>query len=65
VGQVYQCWWRICREINVLSRFECHIFYVLYPFVTCLLTLPRARVCIIGNRFKLETAGSVYEFKTI
>jgi hypothetical protein len=23
------------------SRFECHIFYVLYPFVTYLLTLPR------------------------
>jgi hypothetical protein len=23
------------------SRFEYHIFYVLYPFVSCLLTLPR------------------------
>jgi hypothetical protein len=22
---VYQCWWRICREINVLSRFEYHV----------------------------------------
>jgi hypothetical protein len=30
--QVYQCWWRICREINVLSRIEYHMFYVLYPF---------------------------------
>jgi hypothetical protein len=33
-GQVYQCWWRICREIHVFPRFECHIFYVLYSFVT-------------------------------
>jgi hypothetical protein len=41
VGQVYQCWWRICREKNVFSRFEYHTFCVLYPFVTCLLTLPR------------------------
>jgi hypothetical protein len=32
MGQVYQCWWRICREINVFSRFEYHKFYVLYPF---------------------------------
>jgi hypothetical protein len=39
MGQVYQCWWRTCREINVFSpRFEYHMFYVLYPFVTCLLT---------------------------
>jgi hypothetical protein len=29
-GQVYQYWWRICREINVFSRFEYHMFYVLY-----------------------------------
>jgi hypothetical protein len=41
MGQVYQCSWRICREIKVPSRFECHMFYVLYPFVTHLLTLPR------------------------
>jgi hypothetical protein len=42
MGQVYQCWWRICREINVfLSRFEYHMFYVLYQFVAYLLTLPR------------------------
>jgi hypothetical protein len=24
--RVYQCWWRICREMNVFSRFEYHIF---------------------------------------
>jgi hypothetical protein len=41
MGQVYQCCWRICREINVFSRFEYHMFYVLYPSVTCLLILPR------------------------
>jgi hypothetical protein len=38
--QVYQCWWRICREINVFSRFECHMSYILYPFMTYLLTVP-------------------------
>jgi hypothetical protein len=30
MGQVYQCWWRMCREINVFSRLEYHMFYVLY-----------------------------------
>jgi hypothetical protein len=44
MGQVYQCWWKICREINVFSRFEYHMFYVLYPFVTYLLTFPRIYV---------------------
>jgi hypothetical protein len=39
--QVYQCWWRICREIKILSRFEYHMFYGLYPFVSYLLSLPR------------------------
>jgi hypothetical protein len=38
--QVYQCWWRICLEINVFSRFEYYMLYVLYPSVTYLLTLP-------------------------
>jgi hypothetical protein len=40
VRQVYQCWWSICREINVFSKFEYHMFYVLYPYLTYLLTLP-------------------------
>jgi hypothetical protein len=39
MGQVYQCWWRPCREMNVFSSFEYHMFYVLYQFVTCLLTI--------------------------
>jgi hypothetical protein len=40
MGHMYQCWWRICREINAFSRFEYHMVYILYPFVTYLLTLP-------------------------
>jgi hypothetical protein len=39
MGQVYQCRWRICREMNAFARFE-YMFYVLYPFVTYLLALP-------------------------
>jgi hypothetical protein len=39
MGQVYQCWWRICRDINAFSMFEYHMFHVLHPFVTYLLTL--------------------------
>jgi hypothetical protein len=37
MGQVYQCWWRIRREINDIPRFEYHMFYVLYPLMTYLL----------------------------
>jgi hypothetical protein len=37
----YQWWWRICREICVLFQVQYHMFYVLYPFVTYLLTLHR------------------------
>jgi hypothetical protein len=40
MGQVYQFWWRTCREIIVFS-FDYYMFFVLYPFVTYLLTLPR------------------------
>jgi hypothetical protein len=40
MGQVCQCWWRVCREVNVFSRFDYHMIYVLNPFVTYLLTLP-------------------------
>jgi hypothetical protein len=51
MGQVYQCWWRICREINVFFfRLEYYMFYVLYPFVTYLLSLPRIwEVREVGN----------------
>jgi hypothetical protein len=40
MGQVHQCLWRVCRKIIVFSRFEYHMFYILYPFVAYLLTLP-------------------------
>jgi hypothetical protein len=36
--------WRICGETKVFSRFEYHMFYVLYPFVTYLLNLRRIYV---------------------
>jgi hypothetical protein len=38
MGQVYQCCWRIYQKINVFSRFEYNMFYVLYPSVAYLLT---------------------------
>jgi hypothetical protein len=43
MGPVYQCWWRICREINIffLPGSNINMLYVLYPFVIYLLTLPR------------------------
>jgi hypothetical protein len=47
VGQVYQCWGRICGEINVFSRFEYNAFYVLYLFVTYLLTLSHIIACSV------------------
>jgi hypothetical protein len=62
MGQVYQCWWRICREINLLSRFEYHTFYVLYPFVTCWLSLvPVAQMLLTGrpgNRGSIAGRGA-------
>jgi hypothetical protein len=36
MGQVYQYWWRIWRDINVSSGLEYHTFCVLYEFVTYL-----------------------------
>jgi hypothetical protein len=51
MGQVYQCWWRICQEVNVFPSFEYHMFYVLYPFVTYLLTLPRIRLIYVKFSF--------------
>jgi hypothetical protein len=35
--QVYQCWWRIYREIKFFPSIEYQMVYVSYPFVTCLL----------------------------
>jgi hypothetical protein len=50
MGQVYQCWWRMHQEINVFCRFEYQMFYILYPFVTCLLT-PSCVFFTNHNRF--------------
>jgi hypothetical protein len=41
MGQLYESWGRVCQEINVVSSLEYHMFYVLYPFLAYLLTLPR------------------------
>jgi hypothetical protein len=41
MGHVYQCCWRICREKNFIFPGSNIIFYVLYPIVSYLLTLPR------------------------
>jgi hypothetical protein len=41
MGQIYQSWWRKCREIILFFILEYCIFYVLYPFVIYLLNLPR------------------------
>jgi hypothetical protein len=41
MGQMCQCWWSICREINIFPRFEYHMFYVLYPLVFYFPTPPR------------------------
>jgi hypothetical protein len=60
MGRIYQCWWRICREINVFSRFEYHMFYVLYPFVTYLMALPRITPFLdFANRLSISN-GNVY-----
>jgi hypothetical protein len=46
MGQIYQCWRRMSRN-TCFFKFEYNMFYVLYPFVSCLLTLPRIIVIII------------------
>jgi hypothetical protein len=43
-GQAYQRWWRVCQKINFFSRFKYHMFYILYPFVTYLQTLPHIKI---------------------
>jgi hypothetical protein len=54
MGQVYQCLWRICREINVFSRFEHYPFYILHPFVTYLLTLSRINIIISTQSIEIS-----------
>jgi hypothetical protein len=60
---VKRCWWRISREIKDLSRCEYHVFYVLYLFVTYLLTLPRTTTTTTttnnNNNNNTDSNGSV------
>jgi hypothetical protein len=39
MGHVFQSRWRVCREINFI-QVRMSMFYVSYPFLTYLLTLP-------------------------
>jgi hypothetical protein len=39
MGQVCQCWWKVCREIIIFSGLKYHMYCVLYQFVTYLLAL--------------------------
>jgi hypothetical protein len=64
MGQVYQSWWRICEETNVVvffffCTFEYHMFYILHPFLTYLLTLPRIMTRLQTGR--LRNRGSNIE----
>jgi hypothetical protein len=45
MAQVYQCWWRICGEINVSSRFENHMFYT-HLWLTDWLSLVYIYMCV-------------------
>jgi hypothetical protein len=52
------------------SRFEYHMFYVLYPFVTFLLTLPRTLgfryyVILPNITFSVITKASIYPASTV
>jgi hypothetical protein len=60
MGQVYQRWWRICQEINVFTRFEYHMVYVLCSFVTCLLTLPYVLHIIMWRLWLCNLTQTLY-----
>jgi hypothetical protein len=51
LGQDYQRWWRICREIIFFLDFIIACFTFLYPFVKYFPTIPR----MILNRRKMLT----------
>jgi hypothetical protein len=48
--------------INVFPRFEYHVIYVLYPFLTYLLSLPRNKeiVSVHARMFHLRNAEQIY-----
>jgi hypothetical protein len=59
LDKMYQCWWKICRKI-FFSKFEYHMFYFLYQFVTYLLTLP----CITSSHGSVCSRYSFIEKPT-
>jgi hypothetical protein len=65
MGQVYRCWWRIYQEINVSSRFKYHMFYVLCPFVTYLLTPSYIKCQCVPHRKHITKANWLMMFREI
>jgi hypothetical protein len=63
MGQMYQCWWRIYREVNVFFRFEYHLFYVLYSFLTYLLTL--LRLCVVSDITAVDITSQLSRASTL
>jgi hypothetical protein len=66
-GQVYQRRSRISREINVFYRFEYHMFYVSYPFVTRTLNSAWRYSCDIFfmKLWLTQHSGTRYAFSRI
>jgi hypothetical protein len=46
------------RNKCFFSRFEYHMFYVLYPFVTCLLTLPYT--CVLRPAVEISVRTNTF-----
>jgi hypothetical protein len=59
MGQVYQCWWRICREINVL--FQVWISHVLCYISICDLFTdsPLYFFCLSFNQYRIHLINSL------
>jgi hypothetical protein len=62
MGHVFQCWWRICREINIFFSFEYHIFCIIYLFVFYLLIIfviyPIYLILYLGSNY--SNMGHIY-----
>jgi hypothetical protein len=56
IGQVYQCWWRICQEIIFFPRLVYHMLHVLYQFVACLLTFPHTSTNPISSHHYMSVS---------
>jgi hypothetical protein len=62
MGQVYQCWWRICREINVFfqgSNITCFTFYThLWPiYWLSLVEMLVSLSCVSGRGSRHQVAA--------